>query len=203
MKQLLLFLSVLWAGAAFGQLIEEDTTLNEPFFKSKAFHSSGYVQAEVQPAQILKTKAAGLMGFGLNWAINHRYVIGAQYFTLVSQNDITDLVGSGYTAKKLLIHHFAGLGFSYIFFDDKKFSLQPGLTAGWCSAKYEIGEKKFLRRDYGALVPSLSGVFNASKHFRVGVGLNYRAVIGPRFFALRSTDLSGVSGVVFFRVGTF
>ena len=203
MKQFLLFLLVISALSAFSQLIEEDTTLNEPFFKAKSFHSSCYVQAEVQPAQILKNKAAGLMGFGLNWTINHKYVIGAHYFTLVSQNDITNYVGSGYTAQKKIIHHFAGLGFSYIFFHDKKFSLQPGLTAGWCSAKYEIREKKFYRRDYAAIVPTVSGVFNASKHFRVGIGLNYRAVMGPRFFALKPSDLSGVGGVVFFRVGTF
>lgn len=202
MKHLFTLAGLLLFVSLHAQLIEEDTTSNEPFFKATKFHSSGYVQAEVHGGQILKNKGVGLTGLSLSWAINHRYVLTAQYFTIASRNNVSTLVEPN-ISNAYLIHHYAGAGFSYIFFHDKKVSLQPGFTAGWCTAKYRIAGDKFRKRDYAAVVPSVSAVFNASKHFRVGVGVNYRAAFGPQFFALKANDLSGVGGVVFFRVGTF
>lgn len=202
MKYVLFALFVLSFGLASAQLFEEDTTSNEPFFKASKFHSSAYFQAAVHGGQILKNKGAGLVDFSLNWTINHKYVVSGQFFTIASRNNISSYVEPN-AVNKVLIHHFAGIGFSYIFFSDKKFSLQPGLSGGWCVAKYATGNDKFLKRYYAAVIPQVSGVFNATKHFRIGLGVNYRAVVGQKFFALKASDLSGIGGMVFFRVGTF
>lgn len=185
------------------QVMTEDTTINEPFFKASKFKSNGYVGFEMQPTQILKTKAAMLVSFNLNWVINHKFVVIVKYHTLSSRTNIRSIVLPGSDGNTWLVHHFAGLGFGYIFFNEKKFSLQPELAAGWSSAKYMVSSAVSKRNDYGTLIPAVYGIYNAHKNFRVGVGLNYRAVFGKNFDNITTTHLSGVAGVVFIRVGTF
>lgn len=185
------------------QVIEEDTTQNRPFFEAKKFNSKAFVGFEAQVTQILKTKVGMNAGLNINWVINHKYVVSAKYHTLTTGNEITNTIAPGYTKPIKLSHHFAGLAFSYILFADKKFSFQPELAAGWASMKYEYPAKTFMRHDYGAIIPAVYGVYNATKYFRFGVGLNYRAVIGTKYNGITPADLSGLAGVVFLRVGTF
>lgn len=190
-------------GVAAAQVMVEDTTTNQPFFKASKFKSAGFVGFEMQPTQILKNKAAMVLGFNLNWVINRKFVVSAKYHTLSSRVDIRAFVDETGSGKAYLTHHFAGLGFGYILFHDKRFSLQPELTAGWCSAKFEYPTDVKKRQDYGAVIPAIYGIYNAHKNFRVGAGLNYRAVVGKQAYNLGFAELSGVSGVVFIRVGTF
>lgn len=197
------FLSFCIFSLVHAQVITEDTITNEPFFKASKFKSNGYVGFEMQPTQILKTKAAMLVGFNLNWVINHKFVVSAKYHTLSSRTNIRSLILPGSDGNTWLVHHFAGLGFGYVVFHDKKFSLQPELTAGWGSAKYVVSSTESKRNDYGALIPAVYGIYNAHKNFRVGAGLNYRAVFGRNFDNITPMHLSGVAGVVFIRVGTF
>lgn len=181
----------------------EDTTTNQPFFKATKFKSACNVGFEMQPTQILKTKAAMVLGFNLNWVINHKFVVSAKYHTLSSQVNVAYIITETPVVNALLTHHFAGLGFSYIVFHNKKFSLQPELTAGWASTKFEYPTDVKNRHDYAAIIPAVYGVFNAHKHFRVGAGINYRAVFGKEAHNLGFAELSGISGVVFIRAGTF
>lgn len=185
------------------QVIIEDTTENEPFFKASKFKSSGYVGFEMQPTQILKLKAGMIAGFNLNWVINHRFVVSAKYHTLSSQVNIRPVILPDSDGKTLLVHHFAGAAFSYIFFYNKKFSLQPELAAGWCSVKFEYPANVTNRNDYGAVIPALCGVFNAHKNFRIGAGINYRAVFGKNYSNITPAHLSGIAGVICIRAGTF
>ena len=186
---------------ADAQIIKEDTTTNGPFFAAKKFDSKCFVGIEGVPTQILKTKAAMNLGLNLNWVINHTYVVSAKYHVLTTPVDIKSRVAPSRTDSVLLQHHFAGLGFSYIFFHNKKFSLQPELTVGWSSAKYTIGATH--RHDLAAFIPAVYGIYNATKYFRFGVGLNYRATVGGSFDGISNVDLCGAGGVVFIRVGTF
>ncbi|MCW5908046.1 MAG: hypothetical protein KIS94_09325 [Chitinophagales bacterium] len=203
-SKILFSLGLLFAiNTVFAQVMVEDTTENEPFLKAAKFKSSGYTGFEMQPTQILKSKAGMIVGFNLNWVINHRFVVSAKYHTLSSQTNIRPVMSPGSDGKTLLIHHFAGAAFSYIFFQNKKFSLQPELAAGWCSAKFEYPANSTNRNDYGAIIPAVYGVFNAHKNFRVGAGVNYRAVLGKNYFNITPAHLSGVAGVIFIRAGTF
>lgn len=188
---------------ATAQVMEEDTTTNAPFFKASKFNSKGYVGFEMQATQILKNKAAMVMGLSLNWVINHKYVVSGKYQLLTSRVDVKDRVAPSSGGKIYLTHHFAGLAFSYILFFDKRFSFQPELAAGWSAAKFENPTNTKYRHDYGAIIPAVYGIYNASKIFRVGVGLNYRAVFGTNFQGLKASDLNGITGVVFIRLGTF
>ncbi len=185
---------------AQAQLITEDTTTNAPFFAAKKFDSKCYVGFEAIPTQILKTKAAMNLGFNLNWVINHKYVVSAYYYTLTTPVNIRAIVEPTRSDTINLRHHSAGLGFSYILFHDKKFSFQPSISAGWGYMKYEVNGGTWYRH-FGVIVPAVYGIYNATKYFRFGVGLNYRATIKATL--LKDSELSGVGGVVFLRVGTF
>lgn len=189
--------------SASAQLMLEDTTTNEPFFKAKKFNSRAYVGVDAGVGQVYKGKAGMNIGFSLNWVINHKFVVSARYQTPTTQINVQPTVVPYYSNPVYLKHHFAGLAFSYIFFEKKMFSLQPELCAGWASAKFEWPKDLYQRRDWGAVIPAVYGIYNATPYFRLGAGLSYKAVFGPQLFGLKAMDLSGVSGLIFFRVGTF
>ena len=185
------------------QIITEDTSSHAPFFAAKKFDSKCYVGFEAIVTQILRKKAAMNLGLNLNWAINHKFVLSAKYHGLTTPLNIQSIVAPDHAADTIqLVHHFAGLGFSYILFPAKKFSLQPELAAGWGVGKYTSSGKTF-RKDFGVIIPAIYGVYNATKYFRLGLGLNYRITAGGSFNGLKDADLSGVGGVIFMRVGTF
>ena len=185
------------------QVITEDTTHNQPFFAAKKFDSKCYVGFEGTATQILKKKAAMNLGLNLNWVINHRFVVSAKYHVLTTPVNIQSKVAPNNFGDSIqLTHHFAGLAFSYILFEKKKFSFQPELSVGWGVAKYSF-QSKIYRKDFAVLIPAVYGVYNATKYFRFGLGLNYRLTAGGKLNGLTDADLSGVGGVVFIRVGTF
>lgn len=195
---LLLFLG--YSGKA--QVFTEDTTTRAPFFAAKKFDSKCFVGIEAVPTQILKNKAAMNTGLSLNWVINHRFVVSAKYYVLTTPVNIAGSLEPVRTDTVNLFHQSAALAFGYIFFDKKRFSLHPELTVGWGMAKYTLLAKTS-RSDFAVIIPAVYGVYNASRYFRLGLGLNYRATAGVSLNGLKSSDLSGVSGVVFIRVGTF
>lgn len=186
----------------FGQVLLEDTTTNEPFFKATRFNSKCYVGAEGMGTQILKTQGAMLTGFNLNWVINHRFVVTAAYYGLSTLVNVQHIVEPDSTSSIRLTHQFAGLGFGYIVFDNKLFSLQPELMGGWADAKYTAGNTNYTG-NFGEVIPTVYGIYNATKFLRLGIGLNYRAAIGASLNGIKSADISGISGLVFIRVGTF
>ncbi len=192
-----LFCTVKFASA---QIITEDTTSREPFFKAKKFDSKCYVGMEAIPTQILKTKAAMNLRFNINWVVNHRYVVSGYYYTLTSPVNIRQKVEPTQGNAINLVHHSAGLSFGYIFFHSKKFSFQPEISGGWGYMKYEVNGST-RKRHFGIISPAVYGIYNASTYFRFGIGLNYRTTIKANL--IKDSELSGVGGVVFIRVGTF
>ena len=196
-----LLLSVYLYNRVQSQVITEDTSTREPFFHAKKFDSKCYVGFDAVPTQILKTKVAMNLGMSLNWVINHKFVVSAKYHTLTTPVNIKPIVAPDALTDSIPVrHHFAGLAFGYLIFHNKKFSLHPELAAGWGSVTYR--EKK-VRKDFAVVIPAFYGVYNATKYFRFGIGLNYRTTIGGSLNGLKDAHLSGVGGVVFIRVGTF
>jgi hypothetical protein len=198
----LLLLIIALTSRAFGQIVTEDTTTNEPFFKATKFNSKCFVAIEGMGTQILKTSGAMNTGFSLNWVVNHKFVVTAMYYALSTPTNVQHIVEPNSSSSIRLIHQFAGLGFGYIFYNNKRFSLQPELVAGWGGAKFTSSGISY-RSDFGEIIPTVYGIYNATKFFRLGIGLNYRLAIGASLNGLKSADISGVSGLVFIRVGTF
>ncbi len=203
LRHLCFALLICFSQFAFGQLMSEDTSQNQAFFSTKKFDSKCNVGIEMTASQILKKQAAMKLGLNLNWVINHKYVVSARYHVLTSPVNVQRYVRPGFTDETYnIVHHFAGLGFSYILFHNKKFSFQPELTAGWGVVKYEYLTTK-PRTDFAVIMPAVYGVWNAHRYFRMGVGVNYMATAGANLNGLKNADFSGVGGVIFFRVGTF
>lgn len=199
----LLLFSLLLGQTAAAQVMEEDTTRQAPLFAAQKFSSRCFVGFDTRAGQILTNKVASQVAFSLNWVVNHRYVVTAKYHTLGSQKDIRDIVVPYSNSAIPLIHHYAGLGFGYVFFHDKRFSLHPELTMGWAAIKFKHPAEEFQRQDYAMIIPAVYGVWNATPLFRLGLGLDYQAAVGQRFYSFKSSYLNGVGGVVFIRVGTF
>ncbi|MFC1724255.1 hypothetical protein ACFL4T_01420 [candidate division KSB1 bacterium] len=53
------------------------------------------------------------------------------------------------------------------------------------------------------LEPGINYVVNITRFFRVGLGLSYRMISGLNKFDVKNEDLSGVSGVIEFKFGSF
>ena len=202
-KYAVLLLLALSGLSTSAQRINEDTTTNQPFFKANKFSSRCFVGLDGSVVQILKTRVGGNFGANLNWVINHKYVISAIYDGLTTQNQIQKLVTPADPATPLyLTHRYVGVGFSYILFDKKLFSLQPGLSAGWGHTQYTYANVDY-KKEFAEIVPEVTATYNCSKYFRVGLGLNYRIAAGSKLNGLTDANISGVGGIVFVKVGTF
>jgi hypothetical protein len=187
----------------FAQIINEDTTTHPPFFAAKKFDSKCYVGFEGTVTQILRTQAAMNLGLSLNWVINHKYVVSAKYHVLTTPVNIQHEVARENPSDTIrLTNHFAGLGFSYILFENKKFSLQPEISVGWGAVKYSRDDKTY-RKDFAAILPAVYGIYNATKYFRFGLGFTTQFTAGCSLNGLTDVDMLGLGGVVFIRVGTF
>ena len=184
-------------------VIEEDTSHNAPFFQARKFDSKCYVEFNGMAGQLLKTKGAMSTGASLNWVVNHQLVVSAEYRVLTTPLNVQGIVAADQPGTAIdLTNQYAGLGFGYIFFNNKTFSLQPELSAGWADVKYKIGHANYMR-SFGEIDPTVYGIYNATKYFRFGIGLNYRAAVGCRANGLTDAYLSGIGGMLFIRVGTF
>jgi hypothetical protein len=204
-KYLIIIFCLFFGTESFGQILPCDTCAPQgPFFKAKRFDSKAFVGIDANVTQIVKNVGFNL-GFSLNWVVNCRFVTSAKYGTLTSTENIKRFVAENDTISTVnLRHNYAGLGFGYIFFDTKRFSLHPELMGGWANAKYDDPiTGKPVRKNFGVIIPSVYGIWNATKFFRIGVGINYRATIGGKLNGLKDGNLSGVGGIVFMRVGAF
>ncbi|MDB5281222.1 MAG: hypothetical protein JWO06_297, partial [Bacteroidota bacterium] len=131
-KSFLLVLMLVTGIGLSAQVIEEDTTTNQPFFKAKKFNSKCFVGLEASATQMLKTSVGMNTGISLNWVINHKYVVSAKYYALSSNLNIEPIVIHDQPQAHVFIRHqSAGLGFSYIVCSDKLFSFQPEISGGW------------------------------------------------------------------------
>jgi len=202
-KYVLFFLLAFTGLRASAQVWDEDTTSHQPFFKASKFSSRCYVGLDASVVQILKTKAAGNFGVNLNWVINHKFVVSAIYDGTATQPQIQKIVTPGDNSDTIhLVHHYVGLGFGYIVFYNKLFSLQPELNAGWGRIQYGFNNVNY-HKDFAEIMAVVSATYNCTKNFRIGLGLNYHIAAGARLNGLTSADISGAGGVIFIKAGTF
>jgi hypothetical protein len=207
LKNAVKYLVLLWLAftglSASAQILNEDTTTHQPFFKATKFSSKCYVGLDASAVQILKTRAGSNFGVNLNWVVNHKFVVSAIYDGLASPNQIQKIVTpNDHSDTVTLMHRYVGLGFSYILFDNKMFSLQPGLSAGWGYIQYTY-DGTTCKDNFAEVVPAVTATYNCTKYFRFGLGLNYRIAAGAKLNGLNSADISGVGGIIFIKVGTF
>jgi hypothetical protein len=182
---------------------------------SAIFKFDNSVFVELGSNFIQVNENAGLnIDFSVNWLIKHKIYAGVAYTQIASQEERTILLPFSedlpVLAEQNVVFNQQSVGarFGYIFFHDHKIvSFSPDLTLGWANFKFpnieQAYKQEFETKHYAAVTPALKAVFNVSDYFRVGAAIHYRGYIGLNESYVQGSDLSGVGGGVFFRVGKF
>lgn len=168
--------------------------------KKSKLHHSFFIQADGSFYSMLG-KPAAFTEFNINWLINKKYYIGAKCQLLSSKIDIQKKLYYE-TAAVYPSHVCALLNLGIIFFQQKKFSLNPELSLGWANLKFHSSTAK-VTNNYGCGVLAINGVWNAHKNIRIGIGVGGKVVIGQRYEGLKAYEMSGGFGHIFIRVGKF
>jgi hypothetical protein len=193
MKRLAVLLLVL---ALAGPALAEDEVLI-----GGDIESGGYGAVVVKYGRIMGADGVFVGGQG-GWIINHSFVLGLGGYGLANNIGIQDsdclFLGFGY----------GGLLLEYIVASQKlvHFSVQVLIGGGGVSY-FEAGHSHDHSIDEGdaffALEPGGNLMLNLHKHVRVGVGGTYRYVGGADYKGLSDSDLSGFTGHIIVKFGSF
>ena len=192
-----LFIVLLVVIFSYPAMAQDETLL------SGDIESGGYGAPIFKVGQINGSTGVFVGGQG-GWIINHSFVLGGKGYGLVNNVDIEG------SENLKLEFGCGGVLLEYIFSSDKL--LHVGLNA-----MIGAGGVRFAAKDYTndyddvnynsssffVLEPGINLVLNVSSYFRIGAGAAYRYVSGVEYESLSNADLSGVSGEIIFKFGSF
>jgi hypothetical protein len=167
--------------------------------------SGGYGALVVKYGRIKGTDGVFVGGQG-GWIINHALVIGGGGFGLANN------VGMEGCDCLYLGFGYGGLLLEYIVASRKlvHLSVQCLIGAGGVSSYLNYGDKCTGDEDsvydgdaFFALEPGANLMLNVHKNVRMGIGATYRYVGGVQYRELTDADLSGFTGQVIFKFGSF
>lgn len=163
--------------------------------------NGGYGALVVKYGAVMGTEGVFVGGQG-GWIINHTLVIGLGGYGLVNNIDFDDDDCS------YLAVGYGGLLLEYIIESHKlvHLSLQAIIGGGgvghrndwYCKDKYEYNGDAFFVFEPGANL-----MLNLHKIARVGIGGTYRYARGVRYENVRDSDLSGLTGQIILKFGSF
>jgi len=142
------------------------------------------------------------------WVVNHRFVMGAGGFALVTRMPPPE--GAPQTVEDLRTEFgYGGLWLEYILFPDKVVHASFGTLLGGGAVAYSR-IRRIDRQDRQvesdvvlAVEPVLSAELNVTRFLRVAAGVGYRHVGSVDLTGMRQEDLSGFSGSVMLKFGKF
>lgn len=186
------------------QILPEGPDTIPRLFRFKKIKSGAYVQFDAGATYIARN-AGMTAGVNLGWVLQNRFVVNVlRWEMLTTREDTAGLIRGDYTRGRFVRYSYLGWGLGYIFFANKKFSLHPEINGGInLYPYYPNGTRKTYRVQYGVIIPGIQAVFNAHKHFRIGLFVNYRLTIGGAQMGIPDEYLRGPGGGVFMRVGKF
>lgn len=194
MKKMLFSLTALMVvliGFGTGTSLAEEETL----LKAGKVTHGGFGGPVVKFSQInygLGVLAGGRGG----WIINHTFVIGAGGYGLTTplESDEEDDLSFGY----------GGLEFEYIILSDKLVHLTIYTLLGGGGVSLPANQDEDTSGEgFFIFEPAVNAELNVTKFFRVGLGLGYRMVVGDEIYGLAAMDLSGVTGTLILKFGSF
>ena len=166
--------------------------------------SGGYGAPIFKVGQINGATGVFVGGQG-GWIINHSFVLGGKGYGLVNNVDIEG------SQNLKLDFGCGGVLLEYIFSSEKILHVVINTMIGAGGVRY--AEKDYSNDyedevDYNSssffvLEPGIYMVLNISSYFRIGAGITYRYVNGVEYENLTNADLSGVSGEIVFKFGSF
>jgi hypothetical protein len=185
MKKLLVAVVLIVAAVPFIAGAQEQTLI------SGEIESGGYGGPVVKLSGVNNELGLFMGGRG-GWIINHSFIIGGGGYGLA--NDI-------FVSSKKLGFGYGGLELGYVFFSDSllHFTLHSLIGLGGVSFEDDpIGSDEVF-----VLEPEATVVLNITRFFRIGAGVSYRFVTGVTATGVSDESLSGLSGLLVFKFGSF
>jgi hypothetical protein len=138
------------------------------------------------------------------WIINHQIVIGGVWNGLANNVEV-----DGKENLKLDFD-YGGAKLEYIFSPDRLLHISLESMFGIGGVRYEVmdfnkthDEINYSRDQFFIMEPGINAVLNVSRHFRISLGATYRHIGNVKYDGLSSSDLSGLSGQVVLKFGSF
>ena len=139
------------------------------------------------------------------WIINHSFVLGGKGYGLVNNVDIEG------SQNLKLDFGCGGVLLEYIFSSEKILHVVINTMIGAGGVRYAEkdysndyeGEVDYNSSSFFVLEPGINLDLNVSSYFRIGAGVTYRYVSGVEYENLTNADLSGVTGEIVFKFGSF
>lgn len=189
----ILFLSILLVTSLHAQ---EETLVGD------GFHSGGY-GGPVWKVGLVNGKVGLFSGGRGAWIINHTFAIGGGGYSLIVDVE-TDAVSAN--EKQLYLDfEYGGFEMEYIHKSDKLVHWTiHAMLGGGTVRLLEHDPKEAIETDNFYMVePSFNMDINISSWFRIGIGVSYRFAIGLDLEEITNSDISGPSGLIILKFGSF
>jgi hypothetical protein len=165
--------------------------------------SGGYGAPIFKVGQINGTTGVFVGGQG-GWIINHSFVLGGKGYGLANNVDIEG------SQNLKLEFGCGGVLLEYIFSSDKLLHVGLNAMIGAGGARYVVkdytngyDDVNYTSSSFFVLEPGINLVLNVSSYFRIGAGATYRYVSGVEYEGLSNSNLSGATGEIVFKFGSF
>ncbi len=188
-----LFLSIF---LAIPLLAQEETLIRD------GFHSGGY-GGPVWKVGLINSKVGLFSGGRGGWIINHTFVIGGGGYQQLLDVE-TDAVSSD--GKPLYLNlSYGGFEMEYIHDSDRlvHWTIHVLIGSGIVKLKEHNPNKAFKTDNLFMVEPCFDIDMNVSEWFRIGVGVSYRVAMGVDLPRITSSDVSGPSGLIILKFGSF
>lgn len=197
MRIIVLILAVFLTGPVFAE---------ETLFDGHIEHSGGFGGPVVRFTKIGPHSDMGVMVGGRGgWIINHSFIIGGGGYGLTSEHD-PSAWEENYEDYRMNIG-YGGLFFGYTRHSDKLFHYSIETMIGWGGVDYSKFEDDDQYENNGdsfvVLEPGVNLEMNVTRFFRICVGATYRYIQGVNYHRITDEDLSGLTGQLVFRFGSF
>jgi len=214
MKKILL---LLFAMTIVFPLFSQENNKEEPkektLFGGGSYKSGGYGAPEVKFTNV-DNKFGVLVGGRGAWIINSTFAIGGSCYGLVTSHSIPDYFTRNDTVAYLRTG-YGGLYLSYINSSDElvHFTINTLIGAGGATYSSSISDlfndnkrqhtNIYETTAYFIFEPNLGMEINFFKVFRIELTAGYRFISGLELSKTKNSDLSGFSGGIAFKFGSF
>ena len=150
-----------------------------------------------------------LIGGRGGWIINHSFMIGGGVYGLANDIEPPITQPDHFYRYDRIDMGYGGLEMEYFFRPSKLVHGSAILLIGGGGVDYGFSHQDDWEWDksdedgFFVLEPGMNATLNMTKRFRISAGLSYRLVDGVDLVGLDDGDLSGLSGVLTLKFGTF
>ena len=180
----------------FSLFAQEETLVGDHF------HSGGY-GGPVWKVGLVNGQIGMLSGGRGGWIINHTIAIGGGGY-----NTIMDVETDGVSENDKTLYlrmEYGGFEIEYIRNSDKvvHWTIHMMIGGGMARLKEHDPNNSIESERFYLIEPSFNVDVNITKWFRVGVGATYRLALGLDMNEISSSDISGPSGQIILKFGSF